>query len=241
MKFNNMKQGYPQELLITEYFKCPIWTAKVPHMVKSLNKASEKYIKDSQKRNKKEIDKRNKKYGNKKDAGWVHHSTSIMKDEKFLQLEEYIRHTSNNLLHEMGFNLSGFEVQTQEMWVQEFSRNGGGSHTLHTHWNGHISGFLFLKCSPETSMPVFEDPRPGALMNGLPQLDFNKITYSTTQVHFKVVPGDMIFFPSYMPHQYPVDIGYKPFRFIHWNVQAVPKPEGLGQVSSTSYFNNYEK
>ena len=141
----------------------------------------------------------------------------------------------------MGFNLSGFEVKTQEMWVQEFSRNGSGYHSLHSHWNGHISGFLFLKCAPETSMPVFEDPRPGALMNGLPELDVNKIAYSTAQVHFKVVPGDMIFFPSYMPHQYPVDVGYKPFRFIHWNVQAVPKSEGLGQVSSTSYFKNYEK
>ena len=60
-------------------------------------------------------------------------------------------------------------------------------------------------------------------MNGLPQLDAGKITHATTQVHFNVVPGDMIFFPSYMPHQYPVDIGYKPFRFIHWNVQATPK------------------
>ena len=28
---------------------------------------------------------------------------------------------------------------------------------------------------------------------------------------------------SYMPHQYIVDMGYEPFRFIHWNCQAIPK------------------
>ena len=33
----------------------------------------------------------------------------------------------------------------------------------------------------------------------------------------------MIFFPSYMPHMYTVDMGYEPFRFIHWNCQAIPK------------------
>ena len=39
----------------------------------------------------------------------------------------------------------------------------------------------------------------------------------------KVKPGRIMFFPSYMPHQYLVDLGYDPFRFIHWNCQAVPK------------------
>ena len=43
------------------------------------------------------------------------------------------------------------------------------------------------------------------------------------EIHYKVQPGRMIFFPSYMPHQYIVDMGYEPFRFIHWNCQAIPK------------------
>ena len=53
--------------------------------------------------------------------------------------------------------------------------------------------------------------------------DKSKITYASSQVHYKVKPGRMIFFPSYMPHQYIVDMGYEPFRFIHWNCQAIPK------------------
>ena len=71
-------------------------------------------------------------------------------------------------------------------------------------------------------MPLFEDPRPGNIMNLLPEKDKSKVTYASSQIHYQVKPGRMIFFPSYMPHQYIVDMGYEPFRFIHWNCQAIP-------------------
>jgi uncharacterized protein (TIGR02466 family) len=123
----------------------------------------------------------------------------------------------------MGFDISNYQVFTTEMWVQEFANDGGGHHTLHTHWNGHMSGFYFLKASDKTSMPLFEDPRAGNVMNLLPEADKTKVTYASTQVHYKAKPGRIIFFPSYMPHQYVVDMGVEPFRFIHWNCQAIPK------------------
>jgi hypothetical protein len=43
-----------------------------------------------------------------------------------------------------------------------------GHHTPHTHYDNHISGFYFLRCSDKTSLPVFHDPRPGKLMTQLP-------------------------------------------------------------------------
>ena len=215
--------SFPKQLNLEEYFKCPIWWADEPKFVKKLNKASDKYIKISQKNLKESIDKRNKKFGNKGDMGHVFHSTSLVGDPKFKELQDYIGATSNNLLIEMGFDLTNYSIFITEMWVQEFAKQGGGHHTLHTHWNGHISGFYFLKASDATSMPLFEDPRPGNVMNLLPEKDKSKITYASSQVHYKVKPGRMIFFPSYMPHQYIVDMGYEPFRFIHWNCQAIPK------------------
>ena len=72
-------------------------------------------------------------------------------------------------------------------------------------------------------MPLFEDPRAGNMMNLLPEKDKKNVTYASTQINYKVNPGRMIFFPSYMPHQYVTDMGYEPFRFIHWNCQAIPK------------------
>jgi len=215
--------SFPKQLNLEEYFKCPIWWADEPKFVKKLNKASDKYIKDSQKNLKEQIDTRNKKFGDKGDMGHVFHSTSLIGDSKFKELQDYIGATSYNLLLEMGFDLTNYQVFITEMWVQEFAKKGGGHHTLHTHWNGHMSGFYFLKASEKTSMPVFEDPRPGNIMNLLPEKDKSKITYASSQIHYKVQPGRMIFFPSYMPHQYIVDMGYEPFRFIHWNCQAIPK------------------
>jgi len=215
--------SYPQQLQLEEYFKCPIWLGDAPEFVKDLNKASDKYIEESKKNLKETIDKRNKEFGDKGDMGHVFHSTTLIGDPNFLQLQNYIGATSHNLLGEMGFDLTNYQVFTTEFWVQEFAKKGGGHHTLHTHWNGHISGFYFLKASDKTSLPLFEDPRAGNVMNLLPEKDKSKITYASSQVHYKVKPGRIIFFPSYMPHQYIVDMGYEPFRFIHFNCQAIPK------------------
>ena len=217
------KITFPQQLQREDLFKCPIWFADEPGFVKDLNKASDSYIEESKKNLKADIDKRNKKYGDKGDMGHVFHSTTLIGDPSFKKLQDYIGATAYNLLGEMGFDLSHYQVFTTEMWVQEFSKKGGGHHTLHTHWNGHISGFYFLKASDKTSRPLFEDPRPGNVMNLLPEIDKSKVTYATSQINYQVKPGRMIFFPSYMPHQYVVDMGYEPFRFIHWNCQAIPK------------------
>ena len=214
---------YPQQLNREDYFKCPIWFGDAPEFVSEINKASDKYIDEARKNMQPSIDKRNKTNKTKSDLGSVYHSTTLIGDSKFKVLTDYIGATSHNLLLEMGFDMSGHQLFTTEMWVQEFAKNGGGHHTLHTHWNGHISGFYFLKASDKTSMPLFEDPRPGNVMNLLPELDKTKVTYASSMVHYKVQPGRMIFFPSYMPHQYIVDLGIEPFRFIHWNCQAIPK------------------
>jgi len=214
---------FPTKLTREEFFPCPIWFADESKFVKKLNKASDSYIKQAQKNLKPAIDERNKKFGDKGDMGHVFHSTSLIGDPKFKELQDYIGATAQNLLIEMGFDLTNYQLFTTEMWVQEFAKKGGGHHTLHTHWNGHISGFYFLKASEVTSMPVFEDPRPGNLMNLLPEKDKTKVTYASSQIQYKAKPGRIMFFPSYMPHQYMVDVGYEPFRFIHWNCQAIPK------------------
>ena len=216
-------KSYPLQLNREEYFSSPIWYGQAPEFVDDVNKASDPYIKTAKKNLKKEIDKRNKELGDKGDMGHVFHSTSLVGDPKFKEFQNYIGATSNNLLDEMGYSLKSYNIFITEMWVQEFGKQGGGHHTLHTHWNGHISGFYFLKASEKTSMPVFEDPRPGHLMNGLPEKDKNKITYASTQVFYQAQPGRIMFFPSYMPHQYSLDLGYEPFRFIHFNCQAILK------------------
>ena len=111
-----------------------------------------------------------------------------------------------------------------DMWVQEFSKKGGGSHSAHIHENQHVSGFYFLKCSDKTSHPIFHDPRTGARSTKLrlkPEL--TGVFHGTSVIHFKPKPGTLIIFPGYLEHEYAVDPGKEPFRFIHWNITAIPK------------------
>ena len=86
--------NYPTKLIREDYFKCPIWFADAPQFEKKLNNASNKYIKKSKKTLKPVIDKRNKNFGDKGDMGHVFHSTSLIGDPNFLELQNYIGATS---------------------------------------------------------------------------------------------------------------------------------------------------
>ena len=70
-------------MYINNHFSTAIWTEHKPEFVKSLNKASNKYISDARKRNKEHI----KKFG---DFGISHHSTPLTQDNDFLDFRNYI-------------------------------------------------------------------------------------------------------------------------------------------------------
>ena len=54
--------------------------------------------------------------------GHVFHSTTLIGDPNFKELQNYIGATAHNLLNEMGFDLTNYQVFTTEMWVQEFAK-----------------------------------------------------------------------------------------------------------------------
>ena len=219
----NKIAAFPEQLAREELFRSPVWVGYAPGFVDKYNKAADPYVERIKKTMKKEIDERNKKFGNKGDRGYIYQTTSLIGDPNFSEIQNYIIGTSHNLLTEMGFDLKDYQVFMTEMWVQDFAKKGGGTQITHSHWNGHISGFYFLKCSEATPRPVFADPRPGCLMNLLPEKDINKITHASSQIHYKIKPGTIVFSSSALPHMYPVDMGYEPFRFMHFNCLAIPK------------------
>ena len=200
-----------------EYYKTLILTEEKPEFVNSLNKASDKYIKEARKKDKKII----KQFG---DFGTSHHSTPLTLDNDFMDFRNYIGQKSWEFLDYHGYDMKHYTTMFSEMWVQEFSKKGGGHHSAHVHWNQHVSGFYFLKCSEETSFPIFHDPRPAAKVTKLRlKPDLKGIFYGTERIHYRPQPGTLIIFPGYLEHEYAVDHGKAPFRFIHWNIQAVPK------------------
>ena len=199
-----------------EHFKTPIWVEEKPEFIKSLNKASDKYIKESKNRNKEHI----KKYT---DFGISYHSTPLTLDNDFIDIRNYAGQKSWEFLDAQGFDMKFYSLVFTEMWVQEFAKKGGGHHSAHIHWNQHVSGFYFLKCSSKTSYPIFHEPRTGARATKLKMKPNNQILAGSDLIHFKPVPGTLMLFPGYLEHEFAVDPGIDPFRFIHFNLQAVPK------------------
>ena len=205
-------------MYINNYFCTPLWSEDKPEFINSLNKASNKYIQEARKRDKKII----KANG---DFGFSHHSTPLTLDNDFKDFRDYIGQKSWEFLDLMGYDMRLYQTLFSELWVQEFSKKGGGHHSAHIHWNQHVSGFYFLKCSDKTSYPVFHDPKTGARCTKLKMKENMKegVVAGSDLIHFKPKPGTLILFPGYLEHEFSVDFGKEPFRFIHWNIQAIPK------------------
>lgn len=205
-----------ENIIINEYFKSPIWLIGKPEWVDETNKVCDSYIKKTYEKDKQEIKKREKG-----DYGWSYHSDTLVYEPKLKKLHEWVNQQSFKFLDWQGFNLKDYTISYTESWVQEFSKKGGGHHNSHIHSNNHISVFYYLKCTEKTSLPVFHDPRPGAMMLRLPEKNENNLTYASGSIHYKPKPGTMIFIPAYIPHEYGIDHGIDDFRFIHFNLQAV--------------------
>ena len=182
------------------------------------NEHTDKAIKNTQQK----IEERQKKYNVAiKDHGMSYHSESkLYEDDRFDNFELLIRNTAYNILTDQGFDLSNHTLDYTEMWIQKFAFEGGGHQDTHVHWDNHISGFYFVDCSERTSKPIFHDPRPARMMLNLPIKDHSKLCPAMERQIIKVKRGTLLMFNSWLPHQFSVDDGIDPFRFIHFNIQA---------------------
>jgi uncharacterized protein (TIGR02466 family) len=208
----------------TGHFITPIYSTVIPEWINPLTKATDKFIKEAKNNQKEFIKKRNKEYKkNIGDLGLSSHSISLVNLPEFKELQDYVSKSSYTILDHMGYDLTNYEIHWTELWVQEFAKNGGGHHEGHIHYDSHISGFYFLKCSDKTSYPVFHDPRIGKTVTQLPLKNESEIVFGSQFINYKPQPGTLILFPAFLEHQFVMDFGIEPFRFIHFNLQAVRK------------------
>ena len=199
-----------------EYFKTPVYVEEKPEWVDPINKVCDGYIEKAKELNKEQIKKQKGS-----DFGLVAHSHPIAEDPK---LKKYITHIGNRsweFLDAMGYDLKNHTCVFTECWVQEFPKDGGGHHNSHVHPNNHVSGFFYLHREENSPLPVFHDPRPAALICALPEKNAKEITYASQAVHWSPKPGTLIIQPAYITHQYSVGGPNRPFRFIHFNIQAI--------------------
>ena len=206
------------------YFPCELFITEKPEWVSQLNKICDPYIEESKKRNKPILEDRDKKFRAKlNDKGMMFHSLPLQHDKNFHPFMQYVATKSSEILNDQGYDLQHYNMAVNELWVQQFGKSGAGYHSAHVHPNNHISGFYYLKCTDRTSMPIFHDPRPGKVLTDLPEKNPEKVTPASSRFFYQPKPGTLIFFNSYMIHEYGLDFGLDPFRFIHFNIQAVKK------------------
>ena len=74
-----------------------------------------------------------------------HHSTPLTRDNDFLDLRNYIGQKSWEFLDHHGYDMRQYTTIFSEMWVQEFSKKGGGHHSAHIHWKSACIRILFFK------------------------------------------------------------------------------------------------
>jgi len=212
------------DLKTVSLFDTFVYQAEIPKYLDNkdfmvaCNEHTDKAILDA----KQSIEDRHKKLNAPiKDHGMSYHSgPELYKDERFAELVLLVKNTSKNILEDQGFELTNYALSYTEMWIQKFAYEGGGHQDTHVHWDNHISGFYFVECSDKTSKPIFHDPRSGRMMLNLPIKDHSKLCPAMERQIFSVKPGTLLLFNSWLPHQFSVDNGIDPFRFIHFNLQA---------------------
>ena len=110
----------------SSFFSSCVYVEEDTSWLDSLNKFSDKYIEEAKENNK-------KLFINNKDFGLAHHSDSLTSDINFLKFIEFISKRSYSILDEQGYDLNNYSLSVNDLLVQEFSKEGGGNHSTHTH------------------------------------------------------------------------------------------------------------
>ena len=211
---------------LQSYFATPIYVDSISGFLTNTIKVTDSYVKAAKKKAQPLLKERTKTYKkNIKDFGISYQSPTLMNEEKLFPLRDRVGELSYQFLEASGFDLMNHILTMKEMWVQEFSPLGGGAQPMHIHPNTHVSVFYILKASHRTSEVFFHDPRASARSTGLPLKDIKALSHGNDTIKFTPSPGLLIISPGYLAHEFTVDPGIDPFRYLHFTMQGIPKPE----------------
>lgn len=207
---NDPQQDQENAVQAAVYFSTPIYTAYRPEFLDSVKKVSRKHLKLSKDRNPKI-----------NDLYPVRMTNNYFDDPSIADFVNFVGQTSWGILKDQGYNMNNMMVQFTEMWTQEHHQ--GSQMDQHTHrFGSQIVGFYFLDVPPIPPRAVFYDPRPGALQGSLPEADPNNLTMASSMINYEPKPGLLLFTNSWLAHSFTKNASKKPFRFVHFNIAAMP-------------------
>jgi uncharacterized protein (TIGR02466 family) len=151
-------------------------------------------------------------------------SENFMNDTRLTDFSKFILDKSWEILNHQGYNMDNLATVMNELWAQEHEKYSGQDEHMHGLGN-QISGFYFLECPENGSIPVFHDPRPAKKYANVIERDMSKATAASIAINFKPEPGTMIFANSWLPHAFTKNGADMPSKFIHFNVGLIWKPQ----------------
>ena len=175
---------------ILKLFPDPILKYKLDDY-KILNKDLEKYIYNLYEEDTQGIQKSNK-------GGW--HSKNFNLSEqnsiqtKFaIEVQKYILDCFQN----MGWKTQDKNIRITEMWV--IINKKESFNVVHTHPNCYLSSAYYVKASKNCGAFIAENPNV-AKRYAFPEI-MNKNQYNSETAGIEIEEGDLLLFPSYLPHK----------------------------------------
>ena len=174
---------------VFRFFPEPIFKYKIPNYEK-LNKNLSKYIYDLYNNDKESLKKSNV-------GGW-HSKAFNLKDNKapphiFFQ---NIKAQINDVFQKYGWVFSPEKIKCEEMWA--IINKKGNFNVEHVHANCHLSAAYYVKV-PENS-GNFQIFNPNSISRNRFPKKSNPTEFNIISAVLKVEEGDLLIFPSYLPH-----------------------------------------
>ena len=151
-------------------------------------------------------------------------SENFMNDPRLADFSKFILDKSWEILNHQGYNMDTLSTVMNELWCQQHQKYSGQDEHMHGLGN-QISGFYFLECPENGSVPVFHDPRPAKKYANVIERDMTKATAASIAINFKPEPGMMLFANSWLTHAFTKNGADTPSKFIHFNIGLVWKPQ----------------
>ena len=166
-------------------------------------------------------------------AKWQTDQDLHLKDE-FSELVKHINYGTELVLDFLSVIYESYSITG--CWANISAVNT--RHMAHTHPNNFLSGVYYLETGPGSDTITIDDPRPQSLVIR-PDVKQSNVD-NAHQMRLKVSPGNLIFFPSWLPHSVDYNTSSGRRISIAFNVMfnkfadTMSKPQWQGNVKTTS-------
>ena len=172
-----------------KFFPQPVFKYKVENF-KEFNKDLCHYIYDLNKNDKEGINRSNR-------GGW-HSKPFNLKDKNSIQHKFLLETTKYvfDAIKNLGWKLEPNRVICTEMWAIINKKND--FNTIHTHPNSYLSAAYYVKAPKNCGEFTIENPH-SISRHSYPALE-KKTEFNVKVQRLEIEEGDLLLFPSYLPH-----------------------------------------